>query len=274
VNLDFKHRGQIEGLQGGAWIAQAIQSLINAVGAGWDTQHNGDGSHSVATFGSATGPSQRAGSGTPEGKVTAPVGSVYMRTDGGTGSTFYVKQSGTAATGWVAMGGATLLKSVTTLTNAQIKALPSATVQLTVAPASGYKLRIFNATVVKRGTAGAYTNVNAAAIFSIEYGNYNWAVNPIYNDATQTAFTTRLTDFLGVADDGVHHLAEFAQAGNGTVGNSGGAQWNQAGGYDYPSSFDGQAAVVRMDNAGSGNLTGGNAANTMTITLYYVVEAI
>lgn len=41
------------------------------------------------------------GSGSPEGSVTAPVGSTFQRTDGGAGTTFYVKESGTGNTGWV-----------------------------------------------------------------------------------------------------------------------------------------------------------------------------
>ena len=40
--------------------------------------------------------------GTPEAKVTAPVGSIARRTDGGVSTSFYVKQSGTGNTGWVA----------------------------------------------------------------------------------------------------------------------------------------------------------------------------
>jgi hypothetical protein len=44
----------------------------------------------------------RCGAGTPEGAVTAPVGSLYTRTDGGLLSTLYVKESGTGNTGWVA----------------------------------------------------------------------------------------------------------------------------------------------------------------------------
>ena len=42
------------------------------------------------------------GSGSPEGNVTAEVGSIYTRTDGSTGSTFYVKETGSGNTGWVA----------------------------------------------------------------------------------------------------------------------------------------------------------------------------
>jgi hypothetical protein len=43
-----------------------------------------------------------SGAGTPEGVVTAVVGSLYTRTNGGAGSTLYVKESGTGNTGWVA----------------------------------------------------------------------------------------------------------------------------------------------------------------------------
>jgi hypothetical protein len=40
--------------------------------------------------------------GTPEGVVTANVGSLFLRTDGGANTTLYVKESGTGNTGWVA----------------------------------------------------------------------------------------------------------------------------------------------------------------------------
>lgn len=44
----------------------------------------------------------RVGAGTPEGAVTAPVGSLFTRTDGGAATTLYVKESGAGNTGWVA----------------------------------------------------------------------------------------------------------------------------------------------------------------------------
>ena len=43
-----------------------------------------------------------SGTGTPEAVVTAPVGSMFTRTDGGAGTTLYVKETGTGNTGWVA----------------------------------------------------------------------------------------------------------------------------------------------------------------------------
>ena len=42
------------------------------------------------------------GAGSPEGSASARVGSIYLRTDGGAGSTFYVKETGVGNTGWVA----------------------------------------------------------------------------------------------------------------------------------------------------------------------------
>jgi len=42
------------------------------------------------------------GTGSPEGVVTAPIGSFYSRTNGGAGTSFYVKESGSGNTGWVA----------------------------------------------------------------------------------------------------------------------------------------------------------------------------
>lgn len=43
----------------------------------------------------------QSGSGSPEGVYPAPVGSLFMRTNGGALTTFYVKESGTGNTGWV-----------------------------------------------------------------------------------------------------------------------------------------------------------------------------
>ena len=43
-----------------------------------------------------------SGAGSPESAVTAPVGSLFIRTDGGASTTLYVKESGSGNTGWVA----------------------------------------------------------------------------------------------------------------------------------------------------------------------------
>jgi len=66
-----------------------------------------DGSTGRITFGDNTaGPVVLAGSGTPEGVITAPVGSWFLRSDGGVATVVYVKQTGTGNTGWHALPGA------------------------------------------------------------------------------------------------------------------------------------------------------------------------
>lgn len=47
-------------------------------------------------------PNLSVGAGSPEGVITAPVGKLYTRTDGGAATTLYVKESGVGNTGWVA----------------------------------------------------------------------------------------------------------------------------------------------------------------------------
>lgn len=48
-----------------------------------------------------TGPTWLAGAGSPEGVVTAPIGSMYSRTDGAADTAVYRKETGTGNTGWV-----------------------------------------------------------------------------------------------------------------------------------------------------------------------------
>ncbi len=55
----------------------------------------------TSRFRSATGPVISVGSGSPEGMLSAPVGSLYTRDDGGRGTTLYVKERGSGNTGWV-----------------------------------------------------------------------------------------------------------------------------------------------------------------------------
>lgn len=44
-----------------------------------------------------------SGVGSPNNKVQAPIGAIYLRRDGGAGTTFWVKElGGTGNTGWVA----------------------------------------------------------------------------------------------------------------------------------------------------------------------------
>ncbi len=53
-------------------------------------------------FGALASKYERWGSGSPESAETAPVGTIFHRTDGSAGTSIYVKESGSGNTGWVA----------------------------------------------------------------------------------------------------------------------------------------------------------------------------
>ena len=52
----------------------------------------------------ASGCKIRSGTGSPESVYSAPVGSLFFRSDGGASTTLYVKESGSGNTGWIAYG--------------------------------------------------------------------------------------------------------------------------------------------------------------------------
>ena len=54
------------------------------------------------TEGNIYAPLKLKGSGSPEGVLAANVGTTYIDLNGGVGSTFYVKETGTGNTGWAA----------------------------------------------------------------------------------------------------------------------------------------------------------------------------
>jgi len=55
-----------------------------------------------------TGAGIISGTGDPSGVITAPVGTIFLRTDGGAGTTLYVKEVGSGNTGWKT-GGSSFL---------------------------------------------------------------------------------------------------------------------------------------------------------------------
>lgn len=73
----------------GRWSLANLSARLNLFAAG-------------IQWGTSSGPKDLFGTGTPEGAVAAAVGSTFRRTDGGAGTCFYVKESGTGNTGWVA----------------------------------------------------------------------------------------------------------------------------------------------------------------------------
>lgn len=85
----LSHRAEIEKLEGGWFIVQALLDIVKAI----DTQPVYIGSNTKI----------QSGTGAPNNKTLGSVGDLYLRTDGGTSTTLYVKESGSNSnTGWVA----------------------------------------------------------------------------------------------------------------------------------------------------------------------------
>lgn len=91
-NWNFQNGGDYEPANNGT---QAFGSNTARVSNAFVTRLNLKG---ITT----TGINIAGGSGSPEGVVTAGKGSLYLRDDGGAGTSFYVKESGSGSTGWVA----------------------------------------------------------------------------------------------------------------------------------------------------------------------------
>lgn len=95
----------------GRWIAKDFNDSANTTSLGRDGAANGGvalaKSSPIVFSGGAQWYAAEAcrmlsATGAPEGVVSAGVGSVFLRQDGGAGTTFYIKETGTGNTGWVA----------------------------------------------------------------------------------------------------------------------------------------------------------------------------
>ena len=83
----------------GRAAGQGLTSGSNNTMLGYNAQvPSATGSEQIAIR--AGGVQWLAGTGNPEGVITADVGSMFARTDGVAGATLYVKEVGTEATGW------------------------------------------------------------------------------------------------------------------------------------------------------------------------------
>lgn len=78
----------------------AVRTLNNA--DIW-VRPNGTGAFRLTSDSEPTGITSSIGRGSPAGVVSAPPGSDYRNLNGGAGSTFWIKQNGNDASGWIAV---------------------------------------------------------------------------------------------------------------------------------------------------------------------------
>jgi hypothetical protein len=204
---------------------------------------------------------QYEGTGTPEGVVTAPVGSTFRRTNGAAGTSLYIKESGVSNTGWRAVETTptvSVVAATVSLTDAQIKALPTTPITIVSAPAAGYRNKLIGASLRLTSTSGAYTNIDTADAYIAFFLDTVRVSSYIYN--LTAGSVTKLTDFLGAAHIKVADMIPLVDQAVSAMGSV--------------ATLEAEALVLKVYNNAAGVLTGGNAANTLKATAYYAVEAL
>jgi hypothetical protein len=114
---------------------------------------------------SSSGPTITAGTNTPEGAITAPVGSLFLRTNGAANTTLYVKQTGSGNTGWTATAPAAITQltgDVTTSTGGGSQAATLATLAGLTSGQYGSASSVAQVTVNAKGLTTLATSVPIA----------------------------------------------------------------------------------------------------------------
>jgi hypothetical protein len=161
-------------------------------------------------------------------------------------------------------GSVVVLAETIMITNAQIKALPTTAITIVAAPGAGQALRPLQAYIVKDFTAGAYTgavdNTNYPHL-SVGLGDNELA--PISDDPDTL---NQLSSFLEAVPAAVDLPPSFTIV-------SGGGLHVLTSIRDVVLVEDLPIVVSMSNDSGGGpvNLGGGNAANTLSVTVLYTV---
>lgn len=147
-----------------------------------------------------------------------------------------------------------------TLTDAQIKTLPSTGIDIVAAPGAGFRHILLGAHVYLDASGGAYTNLAVApgGFFIITQGT-PWVSASVFDDGGLGNFD--LTAMLGTAAKTAVWMPGYAGAYETN-------EWWLAGKPVAVADVDNQPLILKASNA-LGNYTGGNVNNILVVRPYY-----
>jgi hypothetical protein len=147
-----------------------------------------------------------------------------------------------------------------TITHANILTLPTTPVAVVSAPVAGSMLIPLGAILVADCSAGDYTNIDAAAFLKVADAALAVEVLTILDEATNGGVSALL------APGGAPSFASLIPWPGTPYG---AAPTGETEVFD-PTAIDGVALAIQADNGASGDFTGGDALNTLTVTVVYV----
>lgn len=173
----------------------------------------------------------------------------------------------------VAISGTPILKVTKKIVDADVKKLPGTPYLILAGPASGLRNKLIGGSVAAH-IVTAYGGLDASfcALIPAGLATGDWISTVVADDASTNPAITHLTTFItGAAHDSIVDVIPYQEVAIGTLPFTGYVNV-------YPedvAAWDAADWKARIDNNGStADLTGGNAANYILVTLYYVVESL
>lgn len=151
------------------------------------------------------------------------------------------------------------------LTDAQIKALPTTAITLIAAPGAGLtSVPIAYYLVMK--AAASYTNINANVFLWARYAGILSEASGYLGNDSGIAAVTQFTDFFAFGAGEKRYPLPPTYFDDRGAANG----WGLIGDF-FGNAVENAAIELAVDNGGSGNLTGGNVANTLSV---HVIHAL